>query len=78
LGTQFDGTLIDVREPHELIDSPLIENSLSMPLSQCNIDDLRPIISPVFKCQTGRRAERVALKLALASETASIIKIIIP
>ena len=78
LGTQYDGTVIDVREPQALIDNPLIENSLSMPLSQYNIDDFQTIKNPIFKCHTGRRAERTALRLALVSQTARIIKIITP
>jgi adenylyltransferase/sulfurtransferase len=69
-------TLIDVREPHELQDNPLPKSAVSMPLSSLNIDDLIGIKNPVFKCQTGRRAERVALKLGLLSKDKRTIGII--
>jgi adenylyltransferase/sulfurtransferase len=77
LGSQYDGTLIDVREPHELIDAPLIKNSLSKPLSQLNIDEILAIQKPIFKCHTGRRAERIALKIGLLTNTIDTIKIML-
>ncbi len=75
--SQYDGTLIDVREVHELIDAPLMQNALSIPLSQLNIDDILTIQKPIFKCHTGRRAERIALKVGLLSDAIKNIKIMI-
>ncbi len=73
-----DGTVIDIREPHELIDSPLSPNALSMPLSQLKIDDIVSIPSFILKCQTGRRAQWLALKIALLTDKIPHIKIIVP
>jgi adenylyltransferase/sulfurtransferase len=72
-----NGTVIDVRETDELIDNPLIENSVSMPLSTLNMNDLMMIKNPIFKCHTGRRAERVALRLGLLTQTMPKIGIMI-
>jgi hypothetical protein len=69
--------IIDVREPHELTQNPLIENSISMPLSTLNITDLLSLENPIFKCHTGRRAERIALKLGLLSDSIPRIRIML-
>lgn len=71
------GTLIDIRETHELTENPLTENSLSMPLSKLNIEDIIKIKLPILKCHTGSRAERLALKIALLTDEISCIKILI-
>jgi sulfur-carrier protein adenylyltransferase/sulfurtransferase len=78
LESDYDGTLIDVREVHELVNAPLVKNALSIPLSQLNIDDILAIQKPIFKCHTGRRAERIALKVGLLSDRIKNIKIMIP
>ncbi|MFT6262758.1 MAG: rhodanese-related sulfurtransferase [Dasania sp.] len=58
--------IIDIREPKELTGNPLIEGAQSMPLSRLNIDNLLSIPNFILKCHTGRRAEQLALKLALS------------
>jgi len=63
-----DEIVIDIRESHEIKeteDKPHF-NYIHIPLSRLNIDQIIQNPNFILKCQTGRRAEKLALQIALS------------
>lgn len=77
LSDNLEGTLIDLREKDELANNPLIKNALSKPLSLLDLSEISKISNLILKCHSGRRAEKVALQLALSEHRTDNIKIAI-